>query len=248
MGVGDAQPHAVQAPGTQAPEELAPEALGLGLAHVQADHLTPARLMHAVGDHQRLVAHPARLADPLHLGVQPQVRVGAFQGPLAEDADLLIQAAAQPGDLVLGHALQAHLLDQPVDLAGRNPIDIGLLDDRDQGLLGAPARLQERREVAALAQLGDGQLDRADPGVPLAGAVAVAVGGPLQAALAELGADLVADLGVHELAGHPGHAGQQHVGVLVMEELVGKLGSGHPGPLGHRGVLPSSILRTDRRS
>ena len=50
--------------------------------------------MHAVNDHQRLVAHPARLTNPLHLGVQPQVRVGTLQRPLAEDADLLVQAAA----------------------------------------------------------------------------------------------------------------------------------------------------------
>jgi hypothetical protein len=50
-------------------QRRAPERLGLGLADVQADHLTAAGLMDAVGDHQRLVAHPARLADPLHLGV-----------------------------------------------------------------------------------------------------------------------------------------------------------------------------------
>jgi hypothetical protein len=204
--------------------------------------------MHAVGDHQGLVAYPAPPADPLHLGVHPQVRIGAFQGPLAEAADLLIQAAAQPGDLVLGHALQAHLLDQPVDLAGGDPVDIRLLDDRDQRLLGPPARLEKRGEVGALAQLGDGQLDRADPGVPLAGAVAIAVGGPLQAALAELGADLGADVGLHQLTCHPGHAGQQHVGVLVLEELVGKLGSGHPGPLGHRGDSLRRSAGTDRRS
>jgi hypothetical protein len=72
-------------------------------------------------------------------------------------------------------------------------------------------------------------------------------GGPLQAALAELGADLRADVGLHQLACHPGHALPQHVGVLIGQQLVGKLGSGHPGPLGHRGVLPSSILGTDRR-
>ena len=111
--------------------------------------------------------------------------------------------------------MQAQRLDQPVDLARRHAVDIGLGDDRDQRLLSAPARLQERREVAALAQLGDGQLDRADPRVPVARPVAVAVGGPLQAALVELGADLGADVGLHQLACHPGHAFQQHVGMLV---------------------------------
>jgi hypothetical protein len=36
--------------------------------------------------------------------------------------------------------------------------------------------------------------------------------------------------------------------VLVLEELVGKLGSGHPGPLGHRGVSLRRSAGTDRRS
>ena len=192
--------------------------------------------MDAVGDHQRLVAHPARLAHPFHLGVQPQIRVSALQGPLAEDPDLLIEAAAQPHHLVLAQVVQAHLLDQPVDLAGGDPVDIGLLHHRDQRLLGAPARLQKRREVAAVAQLGDGQLDAADPSVPVAGPVAVAVGGPLQAALAQLRANPGADLGVHQLGSHPGHRLAQHIGVLTGQQLVGKLGSGHPGPFGHRGV------------
>jgi hypothetical protein len=96
VGVGDAQPHPVQAPGAQAAEELAPEALGLGLADVQADHPAAAAVVHAVGDHQRLVPDPTRLAHALNLGVQPQVRVGARQGPLPEDPDLLVQATAQP--------------------------------------------------------------------------------------------------------------------------------------------------------
>jgi len=87
--------------------------------------------VHAVGDHQGLVADPTPLADPLHLGVQPQVRVGATQRALPEHGDLLIQAATEPADGVLAHALQPQLLDQPVDLAGRDAVDIGLLDDRD---------------------------------------------------------------------------------------------------------------------
>jgi hypothetical protein len=92
------------------------------------------------------MAHPTRLPDPLHLGVQPQIRVGALKGSLAEYGDLFVQAAAQPADGVLAHRLQPQLLDQPVDLAGRDAVDIGLLDHRDQGLLSPPARLQERRK------------------------------------------------------------------------------------------------------
>src|SRR4029453_950200 len=39
-----------------------------------------------VGRHQRLGEPPARLPDPFHLGVQPQVRIPALQRPLPEAA------------------------------------------------------------------------------------------------------------------------------------------------------------------
>jgi len=244
VGVGDAQRDAVQAAGAQAAEELAPKCLGLGLADGQPDDLAAAAGVHAVGDHQRLVAHPACLAHSLdfgvQFGVQPQVGVGVLQRPLAEDADLLVQALAQPRHLAVAHVVDAELLDQPVDLAGGHAgghaVDVGLLHHRHQGLLGTAARLQKRREVAAGPQPWDGQLDGADPGVPVAGAVAVAVGNPVGAAFAVVGAGKGAGLGFHQLVGHPGNALAQHVGVLVGHELVSKLGSGHPWPLGHRGV------------
>jgi len=46
------------------------------------------------------------------------------------------------------------------------------------------------------------------------------VGHPLWGPLAELGADLGGDLGLHELGGHPRRALAQHVGVLVNQQLV----------------------------
>ena len=63
-------------------------------------------------------------------------------------------------------------------------MDVGFLDHRGQRLLGHPARLEEAREVGALAQLGDAQLDRAGPRLPVAVAIAVALGEPLGRALA----------------------------------------------------------------
>jgi len=53
-------------------------------------------------------------------------------------------------------------------------LHIGLLDDGSERLLGRAPRLQELGEVAALAQLGDLQLDAAGPSVPDALAVAFA--------------------------------------------------------------------------
>jgi hypothetical protein len=69
VAVGHAQADAVQAAATQIAEELAPERLGLDLADVEADHLAPPGLVHAVGDHQRLGDHVRAVADLLLLGV-----------------------------------------------------------------------------------------------------------------------------------------------------------------------------------
>jgi hypothetical protein len=96
VGVGDHQLHPGQAAADQAAQELPPERLGLGRAHVQAENLALAGLVHAVGDHHRSMLDPPAGADLLHLGIQPQVRVGDLQGPLPEGDHLLIQAAAQP--------------------------------------------------------------------------------------------------------------------------------------------------------
>ena len=101
MRIGDGELDAVQPPGPQPAKERPPERLGLGLTNVQADDLAAAAVVDAVGDHQRPVAHPTRLTHALHVGVQPQVRVGARQRPLPEAADLLVQATAQPRDLIL---------------------------------------------------------------------------------------------------------------------------------------------------
>ena len=84
MGVGDAQPDALEPPSPQRAEELAPEGLGLRLADIDADDLPPAGLVDAVGDHQGLLTNPTGLADPFHFGVQPQVGIAALQRPLAE--------------------------------------------------------------------------------------------------------------------------------------------------------------------
>src|SRR5215212_12207099 len=90
-------------------------------------------------------------------------------------------------------------LDQLVDAAGRDAADIGLLDDRHERLLRALARPEEAREVAALPELRDLQLDLAGPGVPAPRPVAVAVGRALiRPPLAELSADQLRDLELHQ--------------------------------------------------
>src|SRR6202007_2706780 len=72
---------------------------------------------------------------------------------------------------------------------GRHAADPGLLDHRDQRLLRALAGFEKRREIAALPQFRNAQLQRAEPGVESAVAVAVAPGGALATALIPRGAD-----------------------------------------------------------
>ena len=148
---------------------------------------------------------------------------------------LLVDLLAQPRHLALGDAGHAHRLDQIVDRAGRDALDVGLLDHRGQRLLGHPARLQEAREVAALAQLRDAQLDRAGARLPDPVAIAVALVDPLGAALAMGGAGQPLDLQLHQaLGGEADHLAQQiGVGALLQQRAkVHHL-------VGHRWVLGS---------
>ena len=237
VGVGDTHLHAAQAAGLQAEQELRPEGLGLGLADVQADHLAHAGVVHRIGDHERLLAHAARLPDALDLGVEPQIRIASFQRALAENLHLLIQSAAHARDLVLGQTSQAHLLDQAVDLARAHTVDVCLLHDRHERLLGAPAWLQKARQVAAAAKPWDRELDLAHARVPAPVPIAIALGkSSVGHALAELGAHELRDLGLHDLPDHHRHRLAQHICVLERDHLARRLAGGHAFPFGHRGV------------
>ena len=143
-----------------------------------------------------------------------------------------------PREPELGH--------QPVDLARTDAVDVGLLDDRHERLLRAAARLEEAGEVAAGAQPRDGELDLAGAGLPAALAVAVAVRRALRRLLMAAGADLLGDLGLHELAHEPGERLAQNVGVLIAHELAYELVQRH-ALLGHRGAPLVVSLQRFRR-
>ncbi len=248
MRVTDGELDADQAALDQASEEVGPERFGLGLADIDREDLAPARLMHAMRDHERLVDHAAAVADLLDLGIEKQVGVGALQRPGPERFDVLVEGLADPADLALGDP-EPEALDELVDAAGRDAADIGLLDDRQQRLLRAPAGLQEAREVAAAAQLGDLQLDRARPGLPLPGPVAVAMRQPvIRAALAQLGTDQLGNLALHQLAAHGLQRRPHQIPMLVHEHLLDDLLDRHPVGTGHRWRPLSSNPEEVRRS
>ena len=189
MGVGDDQLHAAQAARRQGAQEVEPEGLRLRGADRHAEHLAPAVAVDADRDGDGDRDDAPGLAD-LHVGgVEPEI------GPVALDragrgsrCTRSSISAQSRRDLALADPLHAHGADQVVHRAGRDALDVGLLDHRRQRLLGGPAGLQEGREVGAAPQLRDPQLDRAGPGLPVALAVAVALVGPVGAALAMGGA------------------------------------------------------------
>jgi hypothetical protein len=181
------------------------------------------------------------VADLDLFGVHPQVRIRPLERPRAECIDLLIKRPAQRRDAVLGHPLDAELLHQPVDLPGRDAVDVRLEHDRDDRLLRAPPRLKKAREIAAMALARDQQLDLADPGLPLPGPIPVAVREPvIRRHLAELGTDLRRDLRLHQLPGDQNDRLPHEILKPPITNLRDDIGSRHPLTLGHRGVSFSS--------
>jgi len=85
-------------------------------------------------------------------------------------------------------------------------MDVSFLDHRCQRLLCRAARLQEAREVTALPELGDRQLDPTCTRVPAPLAVAIAVVETLRAGRAGLRLDLQIH---HALGGKRRHLAHQ---------------------------------------
>lgn len=172
--VRGAEPDAGQAAGFQREQEFGPERFGLRLADIQADDLAAPRLMDRVRDHHALAGDTAAVSDLLDLRVNEQVGVAALQRALSERGHLLVKQPRDPRDL-RARDPQPQALDELVDATRRDTAHIRLLNHRDERLLRALARLQEAREVAALAQLGDLQVDLTGPGVPTPLAITVAM-------------------------------------------------------------------------
>ena len=175
MGVRDHQLDAAQATAGELAQKGGPERLGLRGADIHAEDLAPAvavdpdRDDHGGRDDAALLAH-------LHVGgVDPQVGPVALDRPAQEGLHPLVDLLAQPRDLALGDAAHPHGLDEIVDRTGGDALNVSLLHHGGERLLGHPARLQEAWEVAALAQLGDAQLHRSGPGLPVPLAIAVAL-------------------------------------------------------------------------
>jgi hypothetical protein len=224
-------------PRHERPQKLAPERLSLRCADVEADDLPASRLVHGVRDNHALRHHATAISDLLDLGVEEQIGIAALQGTLAKRFDLLVEQTADARHL-RARGPQPERLHQLVDTAGRDPAHIGLLDDRHQRLLTAFARLQEAREVTALPELRDLQLDLAGTRVPTPRPIAVAVRrAVIGTALAELGPDQLRHLHLHQLAHQQLQRLAQHIRVLIQQHLPDDLLGRHPVGTGHQWCL-----------
>src|SRR5207253_7268167 len=160
------------------------QGLGLGGADRHAQHLTPAVIVDGDSNDDRDRDDATAGAD-LHIGrIEPEIGPVALQRPIEKRGDLVVDLTAQSADLAFRDARHAHGFDQIIDRACRHAVHISLLDNRGEGFLGQAPRLQKHREVAALAQLWDAQLDRPGAGLPDPVSVAIAVIDAVRAALA----------------------------------------------------------------
>jgi hypothetical protein len=127
-------------------------------------------------DHRGDRGDPAGLTDLVERRIQPHVGVLTVDRTGQEGPHLLVEDLADARDLAPGDPIDPERLHQIIDLAGGHPLHVGLHHDGVKRLLGTSARFQQRREVGAGRDLRDLELDRADPGVPGPGAIAVAIG------------------------------------------------------------------------
>jgi hypothetical protein len=102
-------------------------------------------------------------------------------------------------------------------------VHVGFLDHRRERLLAGPPRLQEGREVAALPEPGDLQIDRASARLPAALTIAVAMGDACRRPLAMRGSGQALHLQGHHAVGHIAHHLPEEivVGALLNERLQG---------------------------
>ena len=178
VGVAGDQPDPGQAAGDEVGEELVPRRPGLAGGDPHAEDLAVPVAVDAGREQHDGVDHAAALAD-LHrqrVGGHEGERPGGVEGPVAELLDVLVEVGGHPRHLGLRQRVDAQGLDQLVHPPGGHPGEVAVRDDGDQRGLGALAALEQPLgEVGALAQLGDRDVDGADPGVQVAVAVAVAL-------------------------------------------------------------------------
>ena len=240
--VGDDQPHAREPARHEVAQEGGPAGAVLARDHVAAQHLAVARGVDADGGDRGDVDHAPAVPAALAVGVEPDIGVGAaVERPAAEGGDQLVQLLGDLRHPGPGQAVDAERLDQALDPAHGDAAQVALGHDLHDRALGPAPRLQQPvGEVGALAELGDLQRHRAQPGVPGPVAVAVAPVDPLRAAFAVAGAAQLVGLGAHQGGDHHPHHLAQEVRLCIRQPLAQPL-QARQATLDHR-VVSSGII------
>jgi hypothetical protein len=210
--VADHEADPAQTAFAQGTQELGPEHLGLAVADHHSQDLATAVLGDTGGDHHGpgddLVLDPRFAVGRVQVDVG---EAGVVQRPGAERDELVVQVLADAGDLALGDpGVRTEGLDQVVDRTRGDAVDVGLHDDRVQGLVDPAPPLQKRGEEAARAQLGDRQVQVAGLGAERLVPVSVTKRGTAVGVLVPLSADPRGDLGLDQFLEHPlGHTADE---------------------------------------
>ena len=155
-------------------------------------------------------------------------------GAVAELLDMFVEIGCHPADLGLREAVDVGGLDEFIHAAGGDAGEVAVRDHRDQCGFGTLAPLEQRLgEVSAGAELGDRDVDRADPGVEVTETVSVALRRTFRTGPAvlrasdgirvrgEQGVDHVLEQAVHQIRGRFGQGFTEQAG------RVDNVGCGH---------------------
>jgi hypothetical protein len=230
--VADRERDADQVARDERAQELTPDRLGLRLADVEADDLPATGLVDRVGDDDALARDTAAVADLLDLGVDEQIRIATLQPPLAERLHLLLQQAGDPADLALRDP-QPQRFDELINTLGRHAQTYACCTTDTSACPLCLARLQDRREVAALPDLRDLQLDLARAHVPPPRPIAIAMRHAILGPPAVSRADELGHLDLRQLLRDKPHRLANHVAVLLAQHPADDLLDRHPLGTGH---------------
>jgi hypothetical protein len=173
--------------------------------------------------------------------------VPAWRSSQRSRAWLSVEGGADPGDLAAADAGDPEGFDEILDPAGADAGDVRFLDDGEERPLGPPARLEEAREVAAVADLGDREADRPHTGIPAPLAVPVAAREPsVGCPLAVGDSGQLGHLGLHRRLGEDPDPLAEEVGVALGPRLAQQVEHGHP-VIGHHVLLLVVGLLSQRR-
>jgi hypothetical protein len=237
VGVAGDELDAGQAAGDQVGEERVPRRTGLGRGDLDAEDLTvpvvvdPGRHEHDRVDHASVLADLHRERVGGHEGERP--RVGERSG--AERGHLLVEVGSHPRDLRLRQRRDPQRRDELVHPPRGDTEEVAGRHHADQCRFGTlPALEQPVGEVRAGAELGDRDVDRADPGIQLAVPVAVSGVHPLRIGLAVIGATHRVRVSGEQRVDHRGQQRAQQIRRRVGQALLQQGGRVENVRSGHR--------------